>query len=147
MTTARLIVSETSGRWSFAWRAALANSGISLTEVMGLAIAFERLHDDSHAILAFEVSEACAEEGLRLLQLSRQRYPGRSVIVLLDGALAVSESLWQETGAVAVVASPRHLAPVARLIRRCFDTRETPPQTFHEDVWQRMPWSESELRS
>ena len=147
MTTARIIVSETSGRWAFAFRTALANSGVSLTEVAGLAGAFERLHDDSQAVLAFEASEAVAEEGMRRLQRSRRRNPRRGVIVLLDGALAASESLWREAGAVAVVASPRQLVPVARLIRRYFDTQETPPQTIREAVWHRMPWSESELQS
>ncbi len=146
MTTARLIVSETSGRWAFALRAALVNSGVSVTEVAGLASAFGRLHDDSQALLAFEVSEACAEEGFGLLQASRQRYPGRGVIVLLDGALAVTESLWREAGAIAVVTSPRRLAPITNLIRRYFDTREVPSLTFREDVWQRLPWRESELQ-
>jgi hypothetical protein len=145
MTTARIIVSETSGRWSFALRTALANSSVSLTEVAGLANAFDRLHDDSQALLAFEATEVVAEEGMRLLQLSRQRSPGGGVIVLLDRSLATSPWLWQEAGAITVVASLRHLLPVARLIRRYFDTREAASLNFREDVWQRMPWRESEL--
>ena len=147
MTTRRLIVSETSGRWTFALRTAFANTEVLLTEVQGLASAFGRFHEDSQAVLAFEATEACAEEAFRFLQLNRQRYPGRGVIVLLGDSLAASESLWQEAGAIAVVTSLRHLAPVARLVRRYCDTRETRPRTFREDVWQRMPWSESELES
>ena len=147
MTTARMIVSETSGRWSFAFRTALVDSSVSLSEVAGLATAFRRFHDDSPAILAFEATEPVAEQGLRLLQLSRRQNPGRGVIVLLGDSLATSEPLWKEAGAIAVVASPRYLRPVARLIRRYFDTRQGPSLTFREDVWQRMPWRESELQS
>lgn len=144
MTTARLIVSETSGSWAFALRAVLVNSGVSVTEVAGVANAFARLHGDSQALLAFEASTAVAEEGMRLLQLARQRDSGRGVVVLLDGELATSQPLWQEAGAIAVVTSPRQLAPVASLIRRYFETRDAPSLTFRDDVWQRMPWSASE---
>lgn len=146
MTTARMIVSETSGRWAFALRAALVSSGVYVAEIAGLANAFARLHDDSRALLAFEASEACAEEGFALLQESRRRVAGCGVIVLLDGALAASEPLWREAGAIAVVSSPRRLAALASLIRRYFETRETPTLTFREGVWQRLPWSESELQ-
>ncbi len=146
MTTARLIVSETSGRWAFALRAALVNSGVSVTEVAGLASAYGRLHDDSQALLAFEVSEVCAEEGFGLLQASRQRYPGCAVIVFLDEVLAASEPLWREAGAIAVVTSPRRLDSTACFIRRYSDTREAPSLTFRENVWQRLPWSELELQ-
>ncbi|HUG68623.1 MAG TPA: hypothetical protein VMM76_12790 [Pirellulaceae bacterium] len=145
MTPARIIVSESSGRWSFALRSILVDSGVLVTEVAGLAKAFGRFRDDSQALLAFEVTEACAEEAIGLLHSSRQRDCDRGVIVLLDSTLAMSESLWQEVGAIAVVASPRHLNPVARLIRRYFDTQETPPLTFPEAVWQRLPWNKSEL--
>lgn len=147
MTTARIIVSESSGRWAFALRSVLVNSGVVVTEVAGLANAFSRLGEDTRALLAFEATEACAEEVLGLLHSSRQRDPDCGVIVLLDGPLALSESLWHEAGAIAVVASPRQLHLTARLIRRYFDTQETPPLTFREAVWQRIPWSESELKS
>ena len=147
MTTARIILSESSGRWAFAWRSVLMNSGVALTEVTGLAKAFRRLQDDSQALLAFEATAACAEEGLGLLHASDRRDAGRGVIVLLDAATASSASLWHEAGAIAVIASPRHLAPVARLIRRYFETQGTPPLTYREAVWQRIPWSESELSS
>lgn len=147
MTNARLIVRENSGYWGLAWRTALMNSGVSVTEVAELANAFEHDHDDAQTMLAFEATEACAEEGFHRIQASRQRDPGRGVIVLLDEALATSATLWQEAGAIAVVRSPRHLAPIARLMRRYFETRTTPPTTFRQDVWQRMPWSESKLKS
>ena len=147
MANARIIVSELSGRWSFALRTVLVDSGIRLTEVAGLASAFQTFDNDPRALLAFEATEAVAEQGLRLLQLSRRRNPGCGVIVLLDGSLATSVPLWQESGAIAVVESPRHLRPVARLIQRYFDTREGPSLTFREEVWQRMPWRESELES
>ena len=146
MTTAQIIVSEVSGRWAFALRSVLVDSEVIVREVAGLADAFGRFRDDTRALLAFEATEACAEEGLGLLHSSRQRDPGRGVIVLLDGPLALSESLWHEAGAMAVVASPRRLAPIARLIRRYVDTQETPPLTFREAVWQRIPWSTSELK-
>jgi hypothetical protein len=118
-----------------------------VTEVAGLANAFARFRDDAQAMLAFEATETCAEEGIGLLHSSRQRDPGSGVIVLLDGLLAMSESLWHEAGAIAVVTAPRHLAPVARLIHRYFDTQDSSPLTFREAVWQRIPWSESELKS
>ena len=145
MTPARIIVSESSGRWSFALRSVLVNSGVLVTEVAEIAKAFGRFRDDSQSLLAFEVTEACAEEAIGMLHSSRQRDRGRGVIVLLDSTLAMSESLWQEAGAIAVVASPRQLNLTARLIRRYFDTQETPPLTFRKAVWQRLPWSQSEL--
>jgi hypothetical protein len=147
MTIARIIVSESSGRWAFALRSVLVNSGVVVTEVAGLANAFGRLGEDPRALLAFEATEACAEAGLGLLHSSRQQDPGCGVLVLLDDPLALSESLWREAGAIAVVASPRQLNLTARLIRRYFDKRETPPLTFREGVWQRLPWGESELKS
>ncbi len=146
MTTARLIVSETSGRWAFALRAALVNSDVSVTEIAGLADAFERFHHESQALLAFEASAVSAEEGFGLLQESRQRYPGCGVIVLLDEELAASEPLWREAGAIAVVTSPRRLDSTACFIRRYSDTREAPSLTFRENVWQRLPWSEPALQ-
>ncbi|MBI2480150.1 MAG: hypothetical protein HYV60_16420, partial [Planctomycetia bacterium] len=113
MTIARIILSESSGRWAFALRSVLANSGVVVTEVAGLKNAFRRLRDGSHALLAFEATEACAEEGLELLHANRTRDPGSGVIVLLDALTAPSESVWYEAGAIAVAASPRHLAAMA----------------------------------
>lgn len=117
-----------------------------MTEVAGLANAFGRIHDDSQALLAFEASEACAEEGFGLLRSSLQRSRNFGVIVMLDDSLAASEPLWWEAGAIAVVTSAGQLSPVARLIRRYFETRETPVLTLREDLWQRLPWNASELQ-
>jgi hypothetical protein len=124
----------------------LGNSSVRLMEVAGLANAFRRFQDDSRALLAFEASDARAEEAFGLLCAShRCRHGG--VIVLLDAPLAASEPLWWEAGALAVASSPRQLAPAVRLMRRYFETRESPRLTFREAVWQRMPWDETELQS
>ncbi|MBC8353238.1 MAG: hypothetical protein H8E66_14670 [Planctomycetes bacterium] len=147
MANARLIVTDTSGRWAFALRTAFANAEVSLTEVDGLANAFEMFRDDSDAVLAFEATDACAEEAFGHLKSVRRTNPGRNVIVLLDGSITTPEWLWQEAGAIAVVTSPRHLVPVARMIRRYFDTRESPPLAIREAVWQRMPWSGSKSQT
>lgn len=146
MTIARIILSESSGRWAFALRSVLVNSGVAVTEIAGLENAFGRFRDDSQALLAFEATEACAEEGLQHIYASRLRDPGSGVIVLLDASTISSESVWHEAGAIAVAASPRHLTPIARLIHRYFVTRDIPPLTFREAVWQRIPWNASELQ-
>ena len=139
MITNRIIVTESSGRWAIALRSILGNSAIAVIEVGTLAKAFAFLREDSRSLLAFEASHALAEEGLRLLVSSR-REPGRRTIVLLDDATADSESLWYESGAVSVVSSPRHLASIAGLVQRHFETHESEQLSFREAVWKRMPW-------
>lgn len=147
MTTARIIVCETSGRWAFALRSILVHAGVAVTETSGLATAFTLFRETPQSLLAFEATAACAEEGLVLLNASRRRNPSRGAVVFLDDTTAKTESLWYEAGAVAVIATPRDLAPLARFVRRCFDSRDKVPLTFRDSVWQRMPWSASELHS
>jgi hypothetical protein len=139
MATKRVIVSEVSGRWSLALRLAFAKVDVSITEGVESVDAFSRLHDDTHqALLALEVTPANAEDVFRRLQQNREG----GVLILLDEELEPSEALWREAGAITVVKSSRHLAPVARLVRRYFELQRTPPQTFQDKIWQRIPWSQ-----
>lgn len=147
MITDRVIVSETSGRWAFALRSILGNSGVVVVEFGDLSKAFDKFWEDSRSLLAFEASATDAEEGFGLLAMGRQRGTGRRVIVLLDDTTVDSESIWYEAGAAAVVASPRRLAPLADLIQRHFETQENAPLTFYESVGRRMPWNDSETQT
>lgn len=147
MTNLRLTLNETSGRWSVALRTAMVNKAVLITETMALSDAFGEFRDRPQSVLAFEASEESAEEGFGSLLASRQHHPGRAVVVLLDEAIAATEPLWYEAGAIAVVTSPRRLTAVARLIQRYFNAADTSPLTFRSSVIQRMPWSDAATRT
>ncbi len=152
MPAARIILCEETARWGLALRSLFTNGECHVVAAANVATAFSEVRQGPQAVLAVEVVEANAEQCLRELSTIRRSKEKCCVIVLLseslaDGDVAPGLAMWYEAGATAVVAAPHRTYTVYRLVHRHLETYKNPPTTFREDVWQRMPWSNSELTS
>ncbi len=152
MPAAQLTICESTNRWGLALRGLFTSGECRIEVASNMADAFNILRQQTEGVLAVEVVESNAEECLSELCSMRRHSDKACVFVLLGESLADSDdgpelAMWYEAGAAAVVVSPQRLNSVYRLVLRHIETSKKQPTTFREKVWQRMPWSYSEIAS
>jgi hypothetical protein len=139
--SARVITSETSGRWAVALRRELGPA-VPLEQTRSVAECWERLARAPASLLVLELTASNVEALLGRMARREREYPRARVAVVAGRDLAGYEWLVREAGAVAFVTSPRRLAPLAELARRHLARRPDEPAGVAERIWAGLPWGE-----
>jgi hypothetical protein len=143
MSSARLILCEKTSRWAAAFRAAPSGGELPLVECRSLSQCSDALRQSPASAVAVEVSAANAAAMLDWLLQMRREHPRAAAIVLLDAALAASEPVWREAGAVGVLHSTRQVPAASRLVRRHLALAPAQDLGLREAVARRLPWANS----
>jgi len=140
MQSARIIVCEKTGSWAAALRGVLSATQHCVRETRSLAECWRELEQSPASLVALELTSEDSEALVRrLLDLSR-RFPRARAIVLGRRVLKPFESLFREAGAAHVLLSPRGVSGAARLIERHMAQVPREQLTFHQSIWNRLPW-------
>jgi hypothetical protein len=135
-----LIVCERTGQWAAGLRRELADAGLRLWETRSLADAWEAMAATPAAFLVLELLPGAAGPLLGRMAWLARDFPRARAAVVAPRRLAAYEGLAREAGAVYFTCSPRHLAPLARMIVRHLADLPPPQQTLLERIWASLPW-------
>jgi hypothetical protein len=142
MSTAVLIVCETSRRWATFWRRAQGGGQPAgeLVACRSLSECDVILATHPASFVALEVQTEQLKEQLDWLASLAERFPFARAAALLDEPLADAQGVLLEAGALAVIDSPRRLAPAVELWRAHRGRAPQPEQSASEQIWSRLPW-------
>ncbi|GAB6164747.1 hypothetical protein JCM19992_07470 [Thermostilla marina] len=143
--SAALVVCETTGRWTAAFRTALArlektvDTPRDIMTLPGREMLDEVLQRRPTSAVVIEWAGNSKREFVVELARLRRRFPAVLWIAVGEG-LATFHVPVREAGAHLVVYRPLDVLPVARAVLRRLDRFAAADQSCREAIWRRLPW-------
>ena len=150
MNAAPLIFCERTGNWAAAWRLAWQRAGIHFCEApadlrcietRSPVECLERLTDWPAAFVILELTSAACDQTLDLLADIGVRFRPARLAVVCERPMIDYEWLARELGAVHVLASPRELPALCRMVARYAARLPEPSLDWEERIWASLPWA------
>ena len=119
----------------------LTGAPIRVFETRSLSDCWQELTGWPASFLALELTEGNVEQIVEFFSRLARWYPNARAVVVARREMQAYQWLLREAGAAATIFSPRHLAPLARLLRRHAASAPTIQMSRQQRIMASLPWA------